>query len=43
MLAFLLFLAAFICFAVETFKSRSLVTLGLALWVLVYIIEAFPR
>ena len=43
LLFFLLFLAAFICFAVETWRTRSLTTLGLALWVLVYVIGAWPN
>lgn len=39
---FVLFLAAFICFAIDTWRSRSLTTLGLALWVLVYVIKTWP-
>jgi hypothetical protein len=45
LLEFLLFVGAFICFVAEFIRSRpalNLIALGLALWVLVYVIGAFP-
>jgi hypothetical protein len=47
MLEFLLYLAAFVCFAlaavgVGAVRIVALVPLGLALWVLVSLVEAWP-
>ena len=42
MLIFLLLVVAFGCFAVEAFRSRSLLCLGLALWVLALVVERWP-
>ncbi len=44
MILFLLLLGALVCFAAEFVRSgfRSLLALGLALWVAVAVIEAWP-
>ena len=45
LIEFLLFVGAFVCFVAAFIRSRpglDLVSLGLALWVLVYVIGAFP-
>lgn len=42
MLIFLLLCAALICFGIEAVRSRSLLALGLGLWVLALVIERWP-
>lgn len=42
MLTFLLLAAALVCLGIEAFRSRSLLALGLALWVLALVIGAWP-
>ena len=42
-LQFVFFLVAFICFALEAFRTRSLVSLGLACWVFVSVWSTADR
>jgi uncharacterized protein YqgC (DUF456 family) len=37
-----LLIAGFVCFAVEAWRSRSLIAAGLALWILTAVIAAWP-
>lgn len=42
LLIFLILLAAFALFLVDTWRTHSLVSAGLALWVLTFVVAAWP-